>query len=167
MIKFSENTMAAIVWDVITLTIGALAADTSVNANSKIDGSRIQGFRVLRTEYYAALKGSTSGEGPILLYLNHDLTVAEADATFAADPQRPKDPTASEAANRPVWPLEIFFNTAAGNGNVVLKGVKKLGWSFQEGTILKWSARNMSTSTLTTGSTVRIFAKHFGVWLRD
>ena len=56
MVKFSDNIMAGIVWDDITLTLGTLGNKTATGTNSKIDAARLQGFRVLRTEWqYVAL----------------------------------------------------------------------------------------------------------------
>ncbi len=109
----------------------------------------------------------TSGEGPVLVGMAHDLSATEIEETLGADPQRSGDPTAEPRAMRPVWPLGQMFNNSAGNGQIILEGVQKIGWSIPEGTDLKWFVQNVSGATLTTGSVFRIIAKHFGVWLRD
>ncbi len=165
--KFSDNTMAAIVWDEVGITLGTLGSATVTGNDSKIDTARAQGFRVLRTEWFIIMDGLTQDEGPILVGLAHDLGATEIDECIEADPQRPNDPAVSEKANRPVWPLTYLWRDSAGNGQIVDKGVIKLNWSIQEGTLLKWWAKNTDASALTTGAIVKIRAKHFGVWLKD
>ncbi len=123
---------------------------------------------MLRTEWFLSIQGLTSNEGPILVGLAHDLTVAEIDEAFDGDPQRNADPNLEEQAHRPVWPLDMFFNNSAGNGKLLGNGVVKIGWSVPEGTQLKWFARNQEiANALTTGAVFKITAKHFGVWLKD
>ncbi len=167
MAKFSDNSMAGIVWDKLTMALGALAAGDVTNANSKIDSSRLQGFRVLRTEYFITWREATSGEGPIIVGMAHDLSNDETKETWSADPQRKGDPEADSGARvmRPVWPLEAFLAETAG-GRRVAKGVVKIGWSFPEGTPLKWWVLNQGI-ILTNGSDIDIIAKHYGVWLKD
>ncbi len=167
MAKFSDNSMASIVWDETTLTLSTLGSGSILTANSRIDASRLQGFRILKTQYYFALKSMTPDEGPIMMHLAHDLTAAEMEETIGADPQRSGDPTLEPRALRPVWPLGLLGNDTEGNAGVFLQGEIKLGWSFPEGTILKIGAENISGSALTTGAVVRGRMKHFGVWLRD
>ena len=107
----------------------------------------------------------TSGEGPIELFMCHDLSTAEMAEVFAADPQRSHDPNLEEQAMRPLWPLALLANLTE-DSNKVGHGVSTIGWSFPEGTILKWGAWNKG-SALTTGTVIHVVAKHFGVWLRD
>ncbi len=160
--------MAAIFWDRVSLAVGALAAVTATTANSRADASRLQGFRILRTEYYGSIKNLTEGEGPLLLGLTHDLSNAEIAETFLGDPQRTHDPVETEKAGRPVWGLESLAIDVNGQGKMVFQGVAKIGWSVPEGTALKWFIMNMNQSAaMTTGATLVLFAKHFGVWLKD
>lgn len=167
MAKFSDNSMSGIVWDDIVITTGALAAATFVSSNSKIDANRLQGFRVLKTEYFGAVRNMTTGQGPLLLCLVHDLSNAEMAETMAGNPQRSHDPSESEKARRPIWPLEVLMPNSDGDGNIVFKGVATIGWSIPEGTALKWAILNMDSGVLTTGPVVAVTAKHFGVWLKD
>ncbi len=96
MAKFSDNSMADIVWDFLTMMPGALASGDFVIAASRIDTARIQGFRILKTEWYVSMRNATTGEGGFLLGMCHDLTAAELASMVDADPQRPKDTAASE-----------------------------------------------------------------------
>ncbi len=171
MAKFSDNAMAAIQWDEINLGLGTLAAGAIIAANSRIDQTRLQGYRILKSQYVFVCTGLTSDEGPLRMLFAHDLTNTEAEEAIGADPQRSNDPTndASARTKRPLWPLDngVFFQNAEGNGRLVAQGEIKLGWSIQEGTVLKFMVENFSGNALTTGATVTGRVKHFGVWLRD
>ncbi len=159
--------MAGIVWDAVTITVGALTAQSAITVNSKIDPSRLQGFRVLRTEWYLGMRSATTGDGPFVVGLSHDLTGDEVSTCIGGDPQRSNDPVESEEANRPVWAITALHPNADGDGKIVDHGVTKIGWSIPEGTSLKWWVMNGGNITLTTGAVVNILAKHFGVWLKD
>ncbi len=166
MTKFSDNSMASIVWEGVNIAPGTLAEDSFKSTASKIDASRLQGFRVLKTEYFGAVNGMTTGEGPLVLVLAHDMSQVEMKECFDANPQRSNDLAASEQARRPMWPLEILQANSDGDGKAFFQGVAKIGWSIPEGTDLFWAVVNLGAA-LTTGATVRILAKHFGVWLKD
>ncbi len=168
MAKFSDNSMAAIMWDEVQITLGTPIAGASVSVASRIDTARLQGFRLLKTEILAAMTGVTPGEGPVALLMSHDLTATETEQTLGADPQRSNDPEASPRAMQPLWPVCVFEGgSGVGNGTWSWQGDIKLGWSFPEGTQLTWVVNNFSANTLTTGSVVHVLAKHFGVWLKD
>ncbi len=166
MAKFNSNAMAAIQWDENFITLGALAQGAAVVSSSRIDDSRLQGYRVLRTDYFIQVKGMTAGNSAVVVGLAHDLSAGEIQEAIGADPQRSNDPTLSPRAMRPVWPLEIFAANAEGN-KLVTKGTTNIGWSIPEGTLLEWFVVNMGDADLTTGTIVNILAKHFGVWLKD
>ncbi len=166
--KFSNNPMAGIVWDELTITLGALAADTSIQTASKIDAGRESGFRVLKTQYWLDVTGKTNDEGGILVGINHNLSVAENAEAIAADPQghagiaRPEN----EQAMRPVWGLMFIPSTVVSVENKLIEPREvKLNWSFPEGSSMNWFAH--AFGSLTTGTVVGVVAKHFGVWLKD
>ncbi len=167
MAKFGDNTMAAIQWDELEDPTGALAAGSAGVINSRIDSGRLNGFRVLRTEYFLRVKGLSVNEGPLLVGLAHDLSAAEIQEALGADPQRSNDTTLSPRAMRPVWPLALFENDSVGNQKMIAQGVVKINWSIPEGTNLVWWQMNRDTDALQSGGTLNITAKHFGVWLRD
>ncbi len=166
MAKFKDNAMSAIQWDELQIVLSTLAGGAAVVTASRIDAGRLQGFRVLRTEYFLQIEGMTTGNDAVVVGLAHDLTQGEIQEAIGADPQRSNDPTLSPRAMRPVWPLEIFAANAQGN-ILALKGVAKIGWSVPEGTLLNWFVVNIGTNALTSGATVNVLAKHFGVWLKD
>ncbi len=158
--------MSGIYYDVVRLTVGALSTDVSVAATTKQDSSRLQGFRILRTDYWMHLKGLTAGEGPVIAGLCGDLTIAEISEVFAADPQRSNDTNLSEQAMRPLWPLEILTDVGE-TPRIVAQGTVKLGWSFPEGVPMKAFVHNPSADNITTGAVLIMVMKHFGVWLKD
>ncbi len=167
--KFSDNAMAGIVWEEVNITLGALAEDTAVSAASKIDASREQGFRVLKTQYAIDVVGKTNDQGGILIGLNHNLSVAEVAEALAADPQGSpgKDRPENEQAMRPIWPLKFVPVTVTSIEEKLLNFEEvKINWSIMEGSTLNWFAFNTG-GLLTTGTVVNIIAKHFGVWLKD
>ncbi len=166
--KFSENLMAGIVWDGIVLTLGTLAANTALQAASRIDAARVQGFRILKTEYFIDVVSMTDGEGPIIVGMQHNLSVAEVAEAILADPQGSKGIASpeNEQAMRPVWPLGVVAVDIANQEKAHWKTVK-IGWSIPEDSTLNWFAFNSDASALTTGGKIFIDAKHFGVWLKD
>ncbi len=165
--NFNKNSMSGINWDSFSKTLGTLAGDTTTAETSKIDSARENGFRILRTEWFLTLKGSTPDEGPIEFGLSADVSATEIDECLTSDPQRPSQPGEIEESMRAVWPMGVLVESTEGNGRIVQQGVTKIGWSIREGTSLRWWFRNHSVNALTTGSTVKGLAKHFGVWLCD
>lgn len=152
------------------MTLGALAAYDVITQASKIDAARKNGFRVLKTEYFFDIDGKTAGEGPIVVGLAANQTAAEIEEAIEADPQGKVDDVENQQAKRPVWPLEIF-GSKIGDTNLenesTRKGELTPRWSAPEGDGFSWWAYCLDAGGLTTGCTVVIFAKHYGVWLRD
>ncbi len=167
MAKFSDNSMASIVWLENQFALGALAKQTAIIDTTRIDNARLQGFRVLKIEYFMNIKSMTAGEGPILVGLAHGMAATVIATGIGADPQRSGDPSEIENAERPTFPLEILHANADGDGKVTAQGVWKNPWSIQEGTDLNWFVYNFGNADLTTGGIVQIIAKAFGIWLKD
>lgn len=162
MSKNTEN--LAIVYDLIDLSIGALGGLDVAVAPSKIDASRLNGFRVMKTEYFMALEGYTAGEGPVVVgmaMLQDDATIEQG---LEADPQSASDLANNSYTKRPVWPLEIFTLQTADGGK---KGSFNPRWSCPEGQVTNWWVYNLDGAALTIGCMLHILAKHYGVWLRD
>lgn len=164
--KNSEN--LDIVYDDVTITLGALAAKDAISSDSKIDAARLQGFRVMKTEYWIDYSGKATGEGPVMVGFSMNHTVGEVEEAFEADPGD-RTSIQNAQAKRPVWPLKMIPAHAVQLDvpDKVLGGTFNPRWSCIEGKAAIWWAYNMDSSALTTGTVIRIFAKHFGVWLRD
>ncbi len=159
----------AIVYDDVTITLGTLGSKTVIHGTSKIDSARTNGFRVMKGDYWMDYIGKTATEGPIVLGYNIGLSTAEVAEAIVDDPQSSTADKNAGETMRPVWPLELVPLTHAtiGVGVSALKGTFNPKWSVPEGQSSNWFAFNMDGGALTTGMSVRIFCKWFGVWLRD
>lgn len=159
----------AIVYDVVTLTLSTLAGLDCISTPSKIDASRRSGFRIMKTQYWIGFDSKTGGEGPIMVGFSAIHEAAAIEEAIESDPQDAEDDTKGVQAMRPVWPLEMLGmgQTDDADGGGDLSGSFNPKWSVPEAEAAFWWAYNMDASALTTGCVVKIFAKHFGVWLRD
>lgn len=159
----------AIVYDVINITLGTLASVTAVTTVSKIDTARLQGFRVTRTEWFIERLGGTFGDDPVVVGYGFGTTSTQISEALTRDPQSGSvnagDTVLNDETMRPIFPMAAFSSE---NLQLLMKsGVTKPMWSAPEGGFLNWFAFNFGGGALTTGGSIRIFAKHFGVWLKD
>ncbi len=174
MARFSKNEKAGIVYDDVEIALSTLGSKAAILSESKIDSLREQGFRVLKTQYWIEFLGKADGEGPLVVGLSCGQDAAHLAGAISADPQGQFDTpeeVANEAAKRPVWPLYLIARSALKSGTAGFANFDtqelKPQWSAREGGHFDWFVYNMDGGALTTGCTIRIFAKHFGVWLDD
>ncbi len=155
------------------LTLGSLDA---VAINSKIDGARKNGFRVVKSNIWVAMNGKTTDEGPIIMGVACNTISSQVELILENDPQSPsssdergtnnfvkallmvgkdelKIPIATSGDNRSWMPFVVSYG--------------KNGWSIPEDQALSYWAYNLDDAALTTGTQFEIFAEHFGVWLKD
>lgn len=122
----------------------------------------------MKTEYWMSFISKTAGEGPFMFgfAVNADATLVE--AAIEGDPQDSSSPVNADT-KFPVWPLEMISetDTETGNSEHCHKGKFTPRWSNIEGKNAVWWVYNMDGVAATTGTLVRVFAKHYGVWLRD
>ncbi len=165
MASFTKSERSGILYDEGNVSLSTLANKVALTIGSKIDGSRENGFRILRTDYWITGHDFTAGEYPITVGLSFgSLSVAEIAEAFAADPQSSDKRNLIEQTMRPIFILGILGDT----GDMrFLTGTVKPRWSSPEGAAVKFFAYNSTGATLTTGASVRLIAKHFGVWLKD
>lgn len=168
MAKNSEN--LAIVYDNVTIDASSLGATAAVAAASKIDASRGNGFRIMKTEYWVSVKG-LDDHGPIMVGFSAIFDASGVESCIESDPQDSSEDTNNFLAKRPVWPLKMFVPSqadASGNYDNVQHDKSEFNprWSVPEGENAYWWVYNMTTA-LDAACTVNIFAKHYGVWLRD
>ncbi len=157
-----------------TLTLGTLGSLDVISAAGKNDGNRNTGFRYTKTSIWFTMDGATTNEGPIMVGVAANCSAAEIEAAMEADPQDQND-APSRGAGMFIKPLfiigedelQIPLASAPGPDKMFSFSYGKNGWSVQEAE--QWSvwAYNMDPSALTTGTVIRFFAEHFGVWLRD
>ncbi len=145
-----------------------LASGNTVGASLKIR------FRSLKVEYTGIINGAAvvDGDGPIDLYLvDGDLTVAEAEeAIELAGPVAANDRVAAERAMRWVKYMgQIWFveQTANAENPHLRRAVIEMTtrWTFGIDKGWRWMAYNSGSGALTTGATIKVTAKHFGVWV--
>lgn len=167
---FGKDGKGNILYDVKTITLGALAAADVISATAH---NLAEDFRIIKTEYYMSfLPGSFDAlEGPIVIGLaSAGLTDAEIEECIECDVQDSNDFPDIEQALRPVFPLEILTQQGDGtnpvHGTWTVKGEKVVRWTFVNDAGFKFWAYNLSGNALTTGGLVYIFAKHYGVWVR-
>lgn len=165
--KMADSKLA-ILWELVSINLGTLASATAVTTVSKIDTAREQGYRVTKTQWFIERLGATFGDDPILVGYAFGMTSGQITEMLAADPQGAVNSTDKEAqdrANRPAFPMAAF---SAENLQIIMRDGETIPmWSAPEGGFLNWFALNFGGGALTTGGSVRILAKHFGVWLRD
>lgn len=99
-----------------------------------------------------------------------NIGTADIAEAIVGDPQsRIEDQTEGET-KRPVFPLEMITYPETSTENQESWGAKGSftpRWSVPEGSSANWFAFNMDAGAITSGTIIRIFAKHYGVWLRD
>ncbi len=98
--------------ELISLNAGALASNTAVSANTKIDGSRLQGCLLDKMRYLPEIIGKTADQGPLMWGISVGLTVAEIAEAVIADPQHHGETPEWEQITRKVMPVGwIGFQT--------------------------------------------------------
>ncbi len=167
--SFSKSEGAQVLWDNLEVTIGALATVSAAIVSSRIDTAKEMGFRILRTDYWAFWRGFTAGEGPLIFGMTAGQSAGNVALAIQADPagSGPEVLTGRLQANFPVFPLGLMTAEDAAQLMVTKEGTFNMRWSIPEGSSMNWWVFNPSGSTFTTGSTLKIIAKHFGVWLKD
>ncbi len=173
---FGKDGKGAIIKEKVDFTLGALAGQAPQLANSTVllDSD----FRILKSIVTATLTGLTTGEGNGLhLYMTQgDLSVGEVEANIEqSGPLRMGDRDLMEIAERWVRllgtlegeavPTERMFHNEE-DGSILKINPR---WTFRRGRTASeggwnWVVYNNGV-TITTGSTIRILATHYGVWV--
>lgn len=167
LIMANNSKNLAIVYDDVRILVSTLATKTAILGASKIDASREMGFRIMKTEYVVGWNNTTAGDGPLVLGFAANLNQAEIEEAIEGDPQSSVDTEDAETI-RPVWVLGMLAGSAA-HGNLDGGRVHSFTpkWSIPEGSAGQWFVYNIDSASMTDGTVVSIFAKHYGVWLRD
>ncbi len=159
--QFDEN---------FSLAVGALGNLDVIAANSQIDASRAQGFRITKSKMLFTYEAKTTAEGPLVVGIAMNVTAAGIEAAIEADPQ---SRNADNAKGEGVFIKPLFIlpkpatELAADSQRLEFEmSYGKNGWSIPEGQDFKVWVYNLGAA-LTSGTIVRMFAEHFGLWLRD
>ncbi len=174
---FGKDGKGAIVKEFTSFALAGLAGQDLILANAGV--SLDQSFRILKTILTATLTGITSLEGAgLMLYMTTgDLTEPSVEANIEQNgPVSRGDPAATEVAGRWVRLVAVSPNATVNltersmlneHGGAIL--TVKPRWTFirrrtaTEGG-WNWGIYNNGV-TLTTGTTCRIAATHYGVWV--
>ncbi len=112
-------------------------------------------------------------EGPILVGMAPGgMTAAEIEQAIETTVDDSNDIPDVEFANRMIWPLEALVvqsdttNGASAGSVTTVRGEFNPRWTMPNPDGWTWWAYNFGTANLTTGGTVSITAKYFGVWVR-
>ncbi len=159
----------------LTITLGALATKAAILVNTPIDALREQGCRLKKVKAWMEYNGHTNTEGPIIVGLAAGLSNAEIAEALSADPQHWKDISASEEANRRVYPVWVISSNGqlSGSSTAVqfepgrLRNIGVPSWLIIEGEALSWFAFNSFTSDLSTGTIVDIVTTYVTTWESD
>ncbi len=167
---FGKDGKGVIIRDPRTQAIGSLAQQAAIIIGTNL--STLERFRIIKLELWAAVTGLTTGEGTGLLIgiADGDYTLAEIEASLeSTGPAGPNDTVISEIVERFVILLgsidretgteAIFENNHGGH-----MMEKNLRWTFSRTKSWNFFIYNLGAA-LTTGATVIIKPKEFGVWV--
>ncbi len=174
---FGKDGKGAILREQSSQALGALAANTGILMAGM---TLTEDFRLLKSEITALIVGLTAAESTGLqLYLvQQALTLAQAEACIEANgPSGREDRPGEEQAERFVRLIGIANDDGGGDSNVQMIG----GDDGDQGVIMRikprWTFPNVDSAVswnwmiynhgvvITTGSTMKLLATHYGVWL--
>lgn len=167
---FGKDGMGVILKQSISQALLTLATDTGILITAK--PATLERFRMLKSEIVGVLEGLTAGEGRgMTLWLaDGDLTLVEIEEAIeqTAGPLGPNDTVAASIAER-----FVIWCGAVGGGSpqAHIHGVNneprciiKPRWTFARTKSWNFVMYNMGPA-LTTGATVNLRIKNFGVWV--
>ncbi len=170
---FGKDGKGAIITEQRSQALTTLAAQTAVLIGTKL--AIEEDFRILKSHVHCLINGLTAGQGSRLVIglADGNLTVAQiAEAITANGPLNPGD-TQGEHAMRPVFIVGVAGGDTTQTALVVRDAhtnapliVQKNRWTFQDGDSWNWFVYNNSAAALTTGSSIFLIAKNFGVWVQ-
>ncbi len=170
---FGKDGKGAIIIENRSQALSTLATAAVIFIGTKLPIA--EDFRMLKAQIFAGIEGLAAGEGNgLLIGLAHgDLTVGEIkDSLDMEGPSDRGDLIKQEQALRPIFllgALEKDTNDTQGHFRSLWGSeygiVAKPRWTFQTTDSWNWFIYNEGGAVLTTGSTVRINTKCFGVWL--
>ncbi len=169
---FGKDGKGVIIGESRAAALGTLAPDTGILITTKL--ATLERFRMLKARMVANVEGITAGEaGGLTLWLaDGDLVLSEIEEAIEADgPLGPNDKINEAIAERPVWYAggldvqvsvsEAFFRDAVTAGYACMV---KPRWTFARTKSWNWVVYNAGPA-LSTGATVNIRCKDFGVWV--
>ncbi len=174
---FGKDGKGAIVKEQDSFALGALAGQALVGNASNV--SLDMDFRILRSDIMATLTGITSleGAGLVLYMAEGDLTDAQTEENIEQNgPVRLGAQVEEEIASR--WVRRVAVSPGDMVNNTERSMLNKYGgpllsmeprWTFRRARTAaeggwRWAVYNDGV-TLTSGTSLRILATHYGVWV--
>ncbi len=169
---FGKDGKGVIIREARSQALATLGPLTGIVIDTKIPIT--EDFRILKQEVIATITGLTAGEGAGLgLYLvDGQYSLAQFEASIeGTGPEGPNDSVDAELSMRFTKFIGQTFAVAGADGVAVLRGDAgnshcKVNprWTFRSAQSWEFILYNAGVA-LTTGSTVYIKAKSFGVWV--
>ncbi len=171
---FGKDGKGQILTEVIAdSALTTLAAKDAVAITSPI--VLVDDFRILKSEVVAMVNGLTAGQGRglVLGIASGDFSAAEIEEALEVNgPTNRGQQIENERAMRNVRILGVADPNDPASTQVVFRDINtnapmmisKHRWTYSNPSGWDWFVYNLGGS-LTTGATVQLIAKHFGVWL--
>jgi len=168
---FGKNNTGAILRSTESIALSTLANETAIKFLSSI--TLDEDFRMLKAEIFAQVSGLAASEGNGLLMgiANGELTIAEITEAYLVDgPVDRNDRVKTERAERFVKTIaaavkqlgtEAIFIGDEGGPKITVKP----RWTFSNPEGWDLFIYNNTGAALQSGSTVRLVAVYYGVWL--
>ncbi len=160
---FGKDGKGAILRSDHLISLGTLAARASILLTGSITLG--EDFRVIKTEHFAQLVGGTTDESILIGLADGELTTTEINSTLLLNgPTDRNDRDQVDQAMFPVWPL-FMIGRDHPDPNNGMPIEKTLRWTFSNPEGWNLFAFNLSSGSLTTGSSIFVIEKAFGVWV--
>ncbi len=169
---FGKEGKGVIVGEARSQTLGTLANNTGILIGTK--NAMTENYRMLKAEVYARITGVTANElkAGALYLANGDLTLAEVEeAIETGGPFGPSDRVPAEKMMRAVFLVGIIRQGDNAAERVIIDAKTgapliqaKPRWTFAPTLSWNWVFYNGGEAP-TTGATIRINVKSFGVWV--
>ncbi len=167
---FGKDGKGVIIRESRSQALSTLAASSGILVGTNL--ATLERYRMLKAEVIATVTGVTSGElnGLYFGLADGDLTLTQLEEAIEGNgPLGPNDIVEMNIAERPVWffgatdretgTTLVFENTQGGHLLEI-----KLRWTFASTKSWNWFVYNLGVAP-TTGATVFIRVKSFGVWV--
>ncbi len=168
---FGKDGKGVIIREARSQAIGTLAAQTGLIIGTKL--ATLERFRIIKYELWATITGVTAGEmnGMVIGLTDGTFTLAQIEASIEANgPLGPNEPQDEETSERFIKLLGAVAHSEVQTEVVFTneKGGPMMGttvrWTFSRTKSWNLFVYNMGVPP-TTGATVLIRAKAFGVWV--
>lgn len=152
-----------ILYDFVEFAPAALAAQGVSGGTPRYQTTLTEDFRISKIEVHASVIGVNGNDMGILCLVAGDLSTTEIAECLNSAPVSNSDTIENEEAMRPVFPLGML----GGMGDAQALSIDKIiRWTFGDPDAWRYVIYNPDTGTAwTTGSTIRVFAKIYGVYV--